>query len=89
MKTVQKLYTLDAEKGIIELSIEQAKEIVSQNEKQVVAKKAYQPEEARKIVGLGRNTFMDLLHSGKIKSVKVGKKWLVPAWALDDFLAAK
>lgn len=54
MKNAQKLYTLDAEKGIIELSIEQAKEIVTQNEKQVITKKAYSPEEARKIIGLGR-----------------------------------
>ncbi|CVK17550.1 helix-turn-helix domain-containing protein [Sporomusa sphaeroides] len=90
MKTTQKLFTLDAEKGtIIELSIEQVKEIVARNEKQDITKKAYSPEEARKIIGLGRNTFMELLHSGKIKGIKAGAKWLVPNWAIDEFLQAK
>ena len=54
-----------------------------------MSKKAYTTEEARNLIGLGRNTFMDLLHSGKIKGIKAGAKWIVPAWAIDEFLAAR
>ena len=86
MKTAQKLYTLDNEKGIIELSIEQVKEIVACNEKETVNKKAYSADEARKIIGIGRNTFMDLLHSGEIRGLKAGAKWIVPVWAIDEYL---
>ncbi|WP_094604755.1 hypothetical protein SPSIL_019990 [Sporomusa silvacetica DSM 10669] len=89
-QTARKLFTLDTEKGtIIELTMEQAREILKQNEREEVARKAYPAEEARKIVGLGRNKFMDLLHDGTIKGVKAGSKWIVPVWAIDDFLAAK
>lgn len=43
-------------------------------------------EEGRKVLGLSRNPFMDLLYTGKIKAVKAGSRWLIPVWALDEFL---
>lgn len=51
-----------------------------------VSKKAYTTEEARKIIGLGRNKFMEMLTTGRIKGIKAGAKWIVPAWAIDQFL---
>lgn len=51
-----------------------------------VNKKAYSTEEARKIIGLGRNKFMEMLATGRIKGIKAGAKWIVPAWAIDQFL---
>ncbi|MEN6565319.1 MAG: helix-turn-helix domain-containing protein [Veillonellales bacterium] len=49
-------------------------------------KKVLTPEEGRTILGLSRNTFMSLLYSGQIRAVKAGKRWLIPAGAIDDFL---
>lgn len=51
-----------------------------------IHKKAYGMEEARKIIGLGRGKFGELLRSGQIKGIKAGSKWIIPVWAIDDFL---
>lgn len=56
---------------------------------QQLAKRAYTSREAEKILNLGRNTVNGLLLSGRLKAVKVGKKWLIPNWAIDEFLTAK
>lgn len=86
-QTARKLFTFDTEKGtIVELTMAQAREILKQNECEEVARKAYPAEEARKIIGLGRNKFMDMLHDGTIKGLKAGSKWIVPAWAIDEYL---
>lgn len=79
-KTQTKLYTI--KNG-------QLVECESPTPQPTTIKKAYTTDEARKIIGLGRNSFMDLLHSGRIKGIKAGAKWIVPAWAIDEFLAAK
>lgn len=51
-----------------------------------VKRKVLTPEEGRAILGLSRNTFMELLYSGQIRAVKAGKRWLVPTDAIDEFL---
>lgn len=56
---------------------------------QQLAKRAYTSKEVEKILNLGRNTVNSLLLSGRLKAVKVGKKWLVPNWAIDEFLQAR
>ena len=43
-------------------------------------------KETCKILKLGRNTLMDLINSGQLKAIKAGVKWLVPGWALEEFL---
>lgn len=48
---------------------------------------AYSPDEVSRMTGLGRNTVLQLLNSGKIGSVRAGKRWLIPARAVDEFLA--
>ena len=37
-------------------------------------------------LSLGKNSVYDLLHSGKIKSIKIGKKYLIPKVYLIDFI---
>jgi len=54
-----------------------------------LAKRAYTSKEVEKILNLGRNTVNSLLLSGRLKAVRVGKKWLVPNWAINEFLQAK
>ena len=49
-------------------------------------KVAYSPDEARAILGMSRNPFMNLLISGQIKGVKAGRRWLISSQALDNFL---
>ncbi|AEG16990.1 DNA binding domain protein, excisionase family [Desulfofundulus kuznetsovii DSM 6115] len=48
---------------------------------------AYEVKEVyTKILPLGRVTVYELIKSGKLKSIRVGKKILVPAWAIEEFL---
>lgn len=42
--------------------------------------------ETCKILKLGRNTLMDLINSGQLKAIKAGVKWLVPGWAIAQFI---
>ena len=60
---------------------------VAQAAQATITKCAYSVEEARKMVGLGRNKFVDLLINGQIRGKKVGSKWLIPASAINEFLA--
>lgn len=34
-------------------------------------------EEAREYLFIGRNTLLDLLHSGELKGKKIGNKWRI------------
>ncbi len=36
---------------------------------------------------IGKNSFYGLLHSGRIKSVRIGRKFLIPRSELTDFPA--
>jgi len=49
-------------------------------------KKAVSVKNAMQITGLGRNSMYELLKSGKIHAPRVGKKWVVPLAAIDEFL---
>lgn len=48
---------------------------------------AYRPEEVAKVCGLGRTTVFELIKSGELESVKVGRARLVPAAAITRWLA--
>lgn len=49
-------------------------------------KKVYEVKDLQKVTGLARNTVMSLINSGQIKSVRAGRRILIPSWALDKFL---
>ncbi|MGD0621072.1 MAG: helix-turn-helix domain-containing protein [Thermacetogeniaceae bacterium] len=55
-------------------------------EQAALERKAVSVREAMRICGMGRNSFYSLLQSGKIRGLRVGKKWLVPLKAIDEFL---
>ncbi len=45
--------------------------------------------EAGKALGIGRNQAYQAVHDGKIPSIRIGKRWLVPKAALDRLLAGE
>lgn len=46
----------------------------------------YPPTEAATMLGLGRSKIYELLASGELESVKIGKARRVPAEALEDYV---
>jgi excisionase family DNA binding protein len=44
-------------------------------------------DEAALMLGVGRSTMYELLETGRVRSVKVGSRRLIPVTALNDFLA--
>ena len=48
--------------------------------------KLYTLKEIQDILKIGRNGALALLVSGKIFSLKVGRLWRVPEWALQKYL---
>jgi len=51
-------------------------------------KLALSPAESRRALGLGRTTFYNLISSGELRTVRVGRRILVPATELERFLTA-
>lgn len=48
--------------------------------------RAVKPEEAFKILGIGRNNGYKLIKEGKIRTVKLGRRILVPIAAIEELL---
>jgi excisionase family DNA binding protein len=42
--------------------------------------------EAAELLGLGRNSTYDLLRSGRLRSVRVGRRFVIPRSEIDAFL---
>jgi excisionase family DNA binding protein len=47
---------------------------------------AYRPDQVPAVIGLGRTKVYELLRTGQLRSIKVGKARLVPRAAIDEFL---
>jgi excisionase family DNA binding protein len=47
----------------------------------------YRPEEAAQLLGLGRSTVFELIASGQLASVRVGRLRRIPADALRSFIS--
>lgn len=43
-------------------------------------------DEAAKAIGIGRDLAYDMIHSGELRSIKVGRRRLVPKSAVVDFV---
>lgn len=43
-------------------------------------------EDLARLLAIGRNTAYTLVRSGKIRSIKVGRKYLIPKTAVDEYL---
>jgi excisionase family DNA binding protein len=44
------------------------------------------PEEVQAILRVSKTGISALLHSGELRAIRVGRKWLIPASAIHDFL---
>ncbi len=47
---------------------------------------AHSAEAAADLLSLPYETFLGLLRTGAVKGKRVGKRWVVPDWALHEFL---
>lgn len=47
------------------------------------------PEEAAPMLGVGRNGVYDLIRSGQLRSIRVGRKILIPLTAIEEFLSGE
>lgn len=46
----------------------------------------YVPSELQSILRLSKTGVFGLLNSGELRAIRVGRKWLIPASALNEFL---
>jgi excisionase family DNA binding protein len=51
-----------------------------------ISKATYTVDEAAKKLGIGRNHAYEACHSGDLPSIRIGKRLLIPAAALDRLL---
>lgn len=51
-----------------------------------VQRYAYTVREAAQSVGIGSTRMGDLVRAGRIRAVHVGKRILIPRWAIEEFL---
>jgi excisionase family DNA binding protein len=49
---------------------------------------AYRVEEAAQALRVSRDTMYELIRSGRLRTIKVGSRRLIPVVALDEFIAA-
>ncbi|EPG2417471.1 helix-turn-helix domain-containing protein [Stenotrophomonas maltophilia] len=56
---------------------------------QIAERLSYNVEEALAVTGLNRNAFYRAIGAAEIKTFKVGRRRMVSAAALRDFIAAK
>jgi len=51
-----------------------------------IDKMVYSPKEASQALGLSKGALAQLLRSGKLPSVRAGKRYLIPRTALEEFV---
>jgi excisionase family DNA binding protein len=44
------------------------------------------PEEAAEVLGVGKSTIYDLLRANRLRSVKIGRRRLIPVGECEEFL---
>jgi excisionase family DNA binding protein len=64
-----------------------SREVTELAERPAVRPKAVSVDVAAHLLSLSRTSLYELLDAGRIRSVKVGTRRLIPSAALDDFLA--
>lgn len=43
-------------------------------------------KECQQLLKVGRNTLLDLLHSGELEAFQIGNRWKIPKKAVIEFL---
>lgn len=88
MKNQKPIFTLkDASGADQRYTVDQSGQLIPLiEEREPVKKTVLSPNEGMKILGLSRNSFMNLLYSGQLKGVKAGRRWLISSQAIENFL---
>ena len=55
----------------------------------MLPKKVYTPDEARRILRIGRSRVYELLRSGELRSVKNGRRFLIPESCINEYLTVQ
>src|SRR5690606_29466874 len=69
------------------VTVDELRETVRQELAEHVPARLVSVETAARALGLGRNTCYQLIRDGRLRSVQVGKRRLIPVQALDEFVA--
>ena len=51
--------------------------------------KIYKPEEARQLMNIGRSQFYELLRQGRIRSIRNGRRYLIPESSILEFISSE
>ena len=54
----------------------------------MTSKSAYSIDQAAESLSISRSMMKELIYTGKVKVIKVGRRVLVPKWCLDEFLSS-
>ncbi len=52
-----------------------------------IGRMAYTIDETAELLSLSRSTVKEQLYQHKLKGKKLGRRWLIPRWAIAEFLA--
>lgn len=53
----------------------------------ISTQRAYSPAQFGEELGVPEKTVTHLIRRGDIHARKVGRRWVIPAWVLEDYLA--
>lgn len=59
------------------------------NDTSTLNKVVYTPMEIKMMLGIGKNEVYKLIHTGEIKSIKIGRKLLIPKQCFHEWLYGK
>ncbi len=59
---------------------------VPQRPHDAVSRLTYRPEDASSLLGVGRAGVYGLIRSGRLRSIRIGRKIIIPASAISEFL---
>lgn len=62
---------------------------VDMNAEKELPRMAYSVKESMAILGLGRNSIFNLIHSREIQAKRVGRRLIIPKVEIERFLAGK
>jgi excisionase family DNA binding protein len=51
--------------------------------------RGYSMEDAARLMGIGRSTVYELLASGRLESIKIGRRRIIPGLAIRAFMVAE
>ena len=60
-----------------------------QRQREPIERLAYSPGELAKALGISKTYAYSLLREGRIRSIRVGSRWLIPVREVEAFLASK